>query len=321
MKVGIIGCGLIGEKRALSINKKDQVTALYDPNFDRSKYLSNITGAKVQDSPESVINSDAEIIFVATTHNLLAKYALKAINAEKHVLIEKPGACSSSELKKLIKASKKNNTTVKVGFNHRFHPAISKAHEILKKNNLGEIIFIRGRYGHGGRVGYETEWRCNKKLSCGGELLDQGSHLIDLSIWFMGDLTVDYKMLQTYFWDTNVEDNCFLALKNKKNNLSWLHASWTEWKNCFSLEIYTKTAKFMISGLGGSYGAEKLTYYKMSKKMGIPSTEEWVYKNEDVSWGKEYMDFKKSIKTSQNPCGDLNDALKVMKLVEKIYTK
>ena len=55
--------------------------------------------------------------------------------------------------------------------------------------------------------------------------------------------------------------------------------------------------------------------------MGIPSTEEWVYKNEDVSWGKEYMDFKKSIKTSQNPCGDLNDALKVMKLVEKIYTK
>ena len=77
----------------------------------------------------------------------------------------------------------------------------------------------------------------------------------------------------------------------------------------------------MISGLGGSYGAEKLTYYKMSKKMGIPSTEEWVYKNEDVSWGKEYMDFKKSIKASRNPCGDLNDALKVMKLVEKIYTK
>ena len=74
-------------------------------------------------------------------------------------------------------------------------------------------FFIRGRYGHGGRVGYETEWRCDKKLSCGGELWDQGSHLIDLSIWFMGDFKTDYKMLQTYFWDTNVEDNCFSSLK------------------------------------------------------------------------------------------------------------
>ena len=47
-------------------------------------------------------------------------------------------------------------------------------------------MFIRGRYGHGGRVGYDREWRADPALSGGGELIDQGVHLIDLSRWFLG---------------------------------------------------------------------------------------------------------------------------------------
>ena len=48
-------------------------------------------------------------------------------------------------------------------------------------------MFVRGRYGHGGRVGYEREWRADPALSGGGELIDQGVHLIDLARWFLGD--------------------------------------------------------------------------------------------------------------------------------------
>ena len=51
---------------------------------------------------------------------------------------------------------------------------------------MGELMFIRARYGHGGRVGYDKEWRADPKLSGGGELIDQGIHLIDLAGWFLG---------------------------------------------------------------------------------------------------------------------------------------
>tara|TARA_B100001059_G_C17736209_1_gene529004 strand:+ start:57 stop:1022 length:966 start_codon:yes stop_codon:yes gene_type:complete len=319
MKIGIIGCGLIGNKRAESIGSQDKIKYVYDINIERSKKLAKKTGAAMKSSIKEILESEVDIIFVATTHNMLSDITIKAIKKRKHVLVEKPGAYNLKELKKIILLSKKNKVTVKVGFNHRFHPAILKAKKLVDEKNLGEILFIRGRYGHGGRIGYESEWRCNKKLSGGGELLDQGSHLIDLSLWFMGKLEVDYKLLPTYFWDTNVEDNCFISLKNKKDNVAWLHASWTEWKNCFSFEIYTKKTKLIISGLGGSYGKEKLTFYKMRPKMGPPIKKEWKFGPEDNSWRNEFINFKKAIKNNSEPCGSADDALNTLKLIEDIY--
>ena len=75
-------------------------------------------------------------------------------------------------------------------------------------------MYLRARYGHGGRPGYEKEWRAKPSISGGGELIDQGSHLIDLSRFFLGEITCKYSHIDTYFWDADVEDNVFLILKN-----------------------------------------------------------------------------------------------------------
>ena len=75
---------------------------------------------------------------------------------------------NSKEILSLIKLSKERNIKVHVGFNHRFHPSILKAKEYIEQNKLGELMFIRGLYGHGGRLGYEKEWRADPKIS-GGE--------------------------------------------------------------------------------------------------------------------------------------------------------
>ena len=61
-------------------------------------------------------------------------------------------------------------------------------------------MYIRAIYGHGGRKNYHKEWRFNKKFSGGGELIDKGSHLIDLSRLFLKNLKVDYSKLNTFFW-------------------------------------------------------------------------------------------------------------------------
>ncbi len=63
------------------------------------------------------------------------------------------------------------------------------ARKLCDSDELGPLMFLRGRYGHGGRIGYEKEWRANPEISGGGELIDQGVHLIDLARWFLGDFT------------------------------------------------------------------------------------------------------------------------------------
>ena len=74
------------------------------------------------------------------------------IGNKKHVLIEKPAGKNSSELNELIKEANKNQVLVHVGFNHRYHRSVIKACEIIDAGQLGELMFLRARYGHGGRL-------------------------------------------------------------------------------------------------------------------------------------------------------------------------
>src|SRR4030095_589108 len=186
----------------------------------------------------------------------------------KHVLLEKPGALSVQELRAIEADAAKAGVLVRVGYNHRYHPACLKALEIFRSGALGQMMFVRGRYGQGGRLGYEKEWRADPKLSGGGELIDQGVHLIDLAGIFLGEFTNVEGHLATYFWKMPVDDNAFISLRTAGGQTAWLHVSCTEWKNLFSLEIYGRQGKLHWEGLGGSYGLERLPYYNMLPQVG-----------------------------------------------------
>ncbi len=319
MNVGIIGCGIIGNKRAASLGN-NKLVAVADHNIKNAFNLAlKYKDVKVFSDYKELLKEDIDIVIVATTNHVLSPIALDAINAGKHVLIEKPGAISYKEFDSLILAAKEKDVKVKIGYNKRYHLAISKAISMCKDGVLGELMFIRGRYGHGGRKGYDREWRADKSLSGGGELMDQGVHLIDLSMALLGDLSVVSGSTKTYFWDMNVDDNAFLNLVNKEGKTAWLHVSCTEWKNTFSFEIYGKKGKLQIDGLGGSYGTEKLTYYKMSTEMGIPEVFVWEYHKPDESFKNEFIDFVHKIKHDLKPQSDLENSQKVLKIVDEIY--
>lgn len=318
MRLGIVGCGLIGQKRAVAAKGHD-IVQVADLDGSRAQALADKTSAKVAKDWQSLVAADLDVVIIATTHGSLAPIAIAALQAGKHVLVEKPAGMNLAEVQSVAAAAKKAGKICKVGFNHRFHPAIWKAKEIVDAGALGTLMFIRGRYGHGGRLGMEKEWRAIPELSGGGELIDQGSHLIDLSRWFLGELELAFAATPTLFWDMKVDDNCFLALKNGAGNIAWLHASWSEWKNMFSLEIYGRDGKLVIDGLGGSYGAEKLTYYKMLPQMGPPETTVWDFPGADVSWDAEFADFAHAIASGRRATGDIEDALAMHKIIAAAY--
>ena len=180
-------------------------------------------------------------------------------------------------------------------------------------------MFLRARYGHGGRLGMEKEWRGNPAVSGGGEMLDQGVHLIDLARWFLGDFVSVTGEVANYFWNWSVEDNGFALLKTAAGQVAWLHASCTEWKNLFSLEIYGKTGKLQIDGLGGSYGPERLTYYRMLPQMGPPQTTEFAFPPEDVSWKLEFEHFRQCIAEATDPLSGLADAKAALEVTGMLY--
>ncbi len=318
--VGIIGCGLIGQKRAKALGE-GRLVACADIEEARAKALAGNSGAKVfGDWPGLLALPEVEIVVIATLHDSLAEITLAAVEAGKHVLVEKPAARNPAELERVMAAvAARHDVKVHVGFNHRYHRAFRKARELFEAGALGELMFIRARYGHGGRIGYDKEWRSNPELSGGGELIDQGPHLIDLSRWFLGEFTEVQGFAHTYYWDMPVDDNGFLLLKTAKQQVAFLHASCTEWKNMFSMEIYGRNAKLEISGLGGSYGVERLTYYKMLPEMGPPETTAWEYPTGDDSWSAEMAEFYDDIRLNRQPAAGLNDAFEALKVVEKIY--
>lgn len=320
MNVAIIGCGLIGQKRARVLSGC-KLTACADISLVNAESLANETsGCQPLNHWHGVIErKDVDMVIVATPHENLAEITLAAISSGKHVLVEKPAARHVEELAPVIEAARKSNSLVRVGFNHRYHRAVRKAWEIVESGALGELMFLRARYGHGGRIGYDQEWRAAPEISGGGELIDQGVHLIDLARLFMGDFVEVEGSAHTYFWNMPVDDNAFLMLQTAKKQTAFLHASCTEWKNMFSLEIYGRDGKIQIDGLGGSYGVERITYYKMLPQMGPPETKIWEYPMADNSWEVELAEFVEDIRLGRQPAAGLSDAYEALAIVDKIY--
>lgn len=319
--VGIIGCGLIGQKRASALGDGGRLVACADIDSARVEQFSLRNGGEVfRDWHELIYSSEVDVVFISTLHDSLAEITVAAIEAGKHVLVEKPAARNTSELDSVLSAvARKKNIKVRVGFNHRYHRSVRKARELVESGALGDLMFIRGRYGHGGRLGYEKEWRANPSLSGGGELVDQGPHLIDLSRLFLGEVVEVNGFAHTYFWNMAVDDNGFMLLKTAKNKTAFLHVSCTEWKNIFSLEIYGINGKLDLSGLGGSYGLEKITWYKMLPEMGPPETISWEFPMADDSWATETAEFFDDIRLNREPVANLSDAYAALEIIEKIY--
>ena len=152
-----------------------------------------------------------------------------------------------------------------------------------------------------------------------GEMLDQGSHLIDLAGVFLGSRfkEVDASLLNCYWDDAEADDNAFLVLRTEDNKLAFLHASCTEWKNLFSFEVFGREGKLEVSGLGGSYGTERLTLCHKRAEGEPPDIETWEYLSPDDSLEQEMRAFLRDIWADHTPVPGLAEADAVLRVVEE----
>ncbi|HEY7607975.1 MAG TPA: Gfo/Idh/MocA family oxidoreductase [Alphaproteobacteria bacterium] len=319
LRIGIVGCGLIGRKRADAARRLGHIPAMFcDADRARAEALAEAHDALACTDAAGLAAAPLDLVVVATPHAALGPVAARMIESGKHVLVEKPGGRHAREVTPLGEAARAKGVLVRVGFNHRYHPALAKARALVAAGAVGDLLYVRGRYGHGGRAGYEKEWRFRPEISGGGEAIDQGTHLVDLARWFLGDFATVEGRAASFFWPGKVEDNVFFLLRTVQGQVAQLHASWTEWKNLFSFEIFGRAGKLAVDGLGGSYGAERLTLYKMRPEMGPPEIESWEFPGADLSWDAELAAMAEDIRLGRPPVPGLEDAAAALTIAQTI---
>lgn len=323
MRVGLVGCGVIGRRRAELLRGSDSHTLVIVADVDRSRAnaLATEIGCRASEKWQDVVAADLDAVIVSTTNDWLAPVSLAAIQAGRHVLVEKPMARTSAEASEVVDAAARRGVVLKVGFNHRHHHALRRAHELAGQGAVGNLLFARCRYGHGGRQGYEREWRTDHRLSGGGELLDQGIHVIDLLRWFFGEFTEAVGFTAAYVWRgaEPVEDNAFAMLRTGGGQVAAAHASWTQWKNLFSLEIFGDRGYLIAEGLGGSYGPERLVIGRRHIEGGVPDEETVTFQSGDESWAEEWRVFSDAVREGNSPPANGYDGVQALRLVEAIY--
>jgi predicted dehydrogenase len=325
LRVGIIGGGRIGTKRArLAARAGDRIAAVADPDPDCAAALAAAHGARAFPDAEALLaGSPVDAVVVATPHRALAPAARAALEAGADALVEKPLAMTAAEAAALVGAAERSGRILATGFTLRQHPGLVRMRELVAAGAVGEPLCIRCCYGHGGRAGYEREWRA-RRAEGGGELLDQGVHAVDLVRWLVGEIAEVQARLASAFWKAEVEDNAFLLLDAGRGAVASVHVSWTEWRNRFRLELFGAEGALLVSGLGGSYGPERLTLIERppaggSAERGFGPPVERTFEFGEPGegpWAAEWAAFRRAVETREPPEADGRAGLAALRVIE-----
>lgn len=323
LTVGVIGAGLIGTRRAKTAKDSPETTLKIIADIDRSRasqVAAELGCSSTAAWQEVVGDPSIDIVVVSTPTSLLAEIGLAAVQSGKHVLVEKPMGRSPSEIEPMVLAANQKKVVLKTGFSLRYHPAIQEAYRVVSSGQLGKLMYGTAVYGHGGRLGYEKDWRCHPAQVSGGELLDQGIHLADLYRWFLGEISEVSAFAATSFWPiAPLDDNGFGMVKTPEGRIGSFHVSWSRWRNKFYFEIFGENGYVQVSGLGGSYSVETLVVGRRAPQFGAPTEEKKEYPPEDVSWKEEWKDFISAIQGGRQPFATGRDGWMALKVVAAMY--
>ena len=298
-----------------------QVQSIYDPE----KVDTEIE--KAQNSDQIIENPEIDAVFTCTPNYLNKPLTIQSLKAGKHVFCEKPPGFTAKDIEEIRAVEKESGKVLMYGFNHRHHASIKYMKKLIDDKEFGKILWMRGRYGKSVDETFYDNWRAKKELAGGGILIDQGIHMLDLFLHLGGDFDNVHASVSNLYWNLNVEDNVFATLENTKTGLAAsLHSTMTQWRHLVSLEVFLEKGYLVLNGLktsSNSYGEEILTIAKNRSTAPVATwkDEKNITYHTDKSWESELTEFFSAIKSNREvKLGNSSDALKLMKIIDKIYS-
>lgn len=195
VKVGIIGCGGIAEKKHLpSLAELEyvEVVAFCDILEDRAKEMAElygVEGAKVFTDYTELLKEDTIAIHVCTPNSSHSEISIAAMKADKHVICEKPMAKTAAGAKAMVEAANETGKILTIGYQNRYRPDSQYLNRACRNDDLGEIYFAKA---HAIRRRAVPTWGVflDEEKQGGGPLIDIGTHALDLTLWLMDNYEV-----------------------------------------------------------------------------------------------------------------------------------
>ncbi|MBM7579637.1 Gfo/Idh/MocA family protein [Jeotgalibacillus terrae] len=236
VRVGVIGCGSIAQKRHLPEYRENvhtEIAGVVDLVQSRADDMASLYQTKsYTDYKELLLDEEVDAISVCLPNYLHASVTIDALNAGKHVLCEKPMATSREEAEAMILTAADNNKTLMIAHNQRFVSSHQKAKKILDSGELGKVYSFKTTFGHSGPENWSIDgrdsWFFNKQEAFIGALGDLGVHKSDLIRYLLGEVDQVGAFIDTSAkTDTKVDDNAICMLKMKSGVIGSLAASWS----------------------------------------------------------------------------------------------
>lgn len=217
--VAVIGVGFWGKNhvRVFSELSETQLLAVCDVNKERAKTIAGQYGAEVySDSRKLLKRKDIEAVSICTWTTTHAVEAMRALKAEKHVLVEKPLASTIREARRIVDSAKQMDRQLMVGFIERFNPVVRRAKDLLKKGDIGELVSATAK-----RV---SQWP--ERIGDVGVVKDYAIHEIDvMRRIFEEDPTTVYARVGN-LRHTKFEDYAQIMLTFKHGKTAFIEANW-----------------------------------------------------------------------------------------------
>jgi predicted dehydrogenase len=232
MRFAVIGAGVIGRLHAQTIQSlqpRAEVAVVVDTVAERAHSVAQEVGADATTSlAEALARSDVDAVTIGTPSGLHADAAVAAIEAGKHVIIEKPIDIRLDAARRILEAEKRSDRTVMVVSQHRHDPASLIVHDAVKNGKFGTLTSGNAIMSWWRSQSYydSGDWRGTWALDGGGALMNQGIHTIDLFTWFMGE------PLEVYAWTgclaherIEVEDTAVATVRFANGALGVIHGT------------------------------------------------------------------------------------------------
>jgi predicted dehydrogenase len=268
MKILVIGCGSIGERHIKNLKSLSAGSIIaYDINSDRLQEIKEKYSLDVFENIDVAFHQNPDAVIVCTPPTLHIPMAIKAVDHNAHVFIEKPLSHSLENVDDFLTRAKKKKRMVFVGYNLRFHKGIRLLKQLLEVEVIGRPLVIRAEFGQ-----YLPDWRPSQDYtksytankSMGGGIILDGSHEIDYVRWFAGEIKEVFCLADTLSTlDVDVEDTAEILLKTEKNIIAEIHLD-------FIQRAYSRTCKII-----GTQGTLIWDYVENIVKLFSPDIKQW----------------------------------------------
>ena len=218
VRVGVVGTGAISQVvhvPILSEREDVELMALADSDPHKAEALSRRFGVPlVLDAEDLLCSDELEAVFLCTPNDLHEEMAIAALEAGKHVFVERPLASTSAGAARVVEAARRSGRLLSIGMPHRFRPEVTALRSFVAGGELGDVYAVRGTWMTRPVAAPGPGWRQSRKTAGGGALVDLGIPALDLCLWLVGFPEMTRVSCVLPKGDSEVEDAAMLMAES-----------------------------------------------------------------------------------------------------------